>query len=122
LSRPGRRVTGWTNVILLAGLAMAGIVFADNSQWGLAAIAYAVWGVCVYVLGTAAYRLTVKGDGRIEAHSLLGLRKLDLRNGFAVKNGLGTRVVKASGKRLRVNPALGDSRDVEDWLRAAANH
>jgi hypothetical protein len=114
-------VTGWANVILLAGLAMTGIVFADNSQWGLAAIAYAAWGVCLYLLGTAAYRLSVKGDGRIEAHSLLGLRKIDLRNGFVVKNGLGIRVVRASGKRLRVNPALGAPNAVEDWLRAAAN-
>jgi hypothetical protein len=108
-------------VILLAGLAMAGIVFADYDQWGRAAITYTFFAFFLYFLGTAAYRLTVKGDGHIEAHSLLGLRKIDLRNGFVVKNGVGVRVVRASGKRLRVNGGLGGSAAVEDWLRAAAN-
>ncbi|HVV35652.1 MAG TPA: hypothetical protein VHC63_03550 [Acidimicrobiales bacterium] len=119
LPRTARRVTGWTNAILLAGLAMAGIVFADNNQWGRCSIAYAVWALCVYLLGTAAYRVSLREDGRIEAHSLLGLRKVDLRNGFSVKNGLGVRVLRAGGKRFRLNPGLGRRARIEEWFQAA---
>jgi hypothetical protein len=124
LPRSARRITGWSNVVLLAGLAMAGIVFADYDQWGRAAITYACFAFFLYFLGTAAYRLTVKGDGRIEAHSLLGLRPIDLRNGFVVKQGwFGPTIVvlRASGKRLRINGGLGGSSAIEEWLRGAAN-
>jgi hypothetical protein len=118
LPRNARRITGWANVILLAGLAMAGIVFADYDQWGRAAITYALFAFCLYFLGTAAYRLTLKSEGRVEAHSLLGLRTLDLREGFTVTRGVGAVVVKVGGRRCRVNPALGHAA-VEEWLAAA---
>jgi len=114
----------WANVILLAGLAMAGIVLADDNHWTGAAVVYTIFAVLVYLLGTAAYRLSVKGNGRIEAHSLLGLRPIDLRNGWLVKKawfGPGVVVLRASGKRCRINGALGGSLAIDEWLRGAAN-
>jgi hypothetical protein len=114
----------WINVLFLAGLAMGGIVLADDNHWTAAAITYALFALLLYFLGTAAYRLSVKGDGRIEAHSLLGLRPIDLRNGFLVKKawfGPAIVVLRASGKRCRINGALGGSVAIEEWLRGAAN-
>ena len=116
LPRTARRVTGWTNVIVLAGLAMAGIVFADNNAWGASGLCYLAFSIMLYFLGTAAYRLSPKSPGRIEAHSLLGLKLLDLRDGFTVKRGLVRLTLKAGGKRCRINPAFGKS--LEGWLAA----
>lgn len=119
MPQTARRLNGWVNVLFLGGLAMAGIVFADNSQWGAAGLAYLVFGILLYFLGTAAYRLSPKDAGRIEAHSLLGLKVLDLRNGFTVKQawfGPTIVVLRAGGKRCRINGSLGGSIAIEEWL------
>jgi hypothetical protein len=119
LSQRGRRVTGVVSAVLLFGSAMTGIVFADNNHWLGALVAWGLLGVLLYFLGTAAYRVSLRTDGRIEAHSLLGLRKLDLREGFGVKRGLGVFVVRARGKRYRVNPGLGPAPRIEQWMQEA---
>jgi hypothetical protein len=122
LPRTARRVTGWTNVIVLAGLAMAGIVFADNNAWGASGLCYLAFSIMLYFLGTAAYRLSPKDPGRIEAHSLLGLKLLDLRTGFTVKRawfGPGIVVLRAGKKRCRLNGGLGAPPAIEGWLADA---
>ena len=123
LGQTARRLTWWANVIVLSGLAMTGIVFADNNNWAMSGVVMAGFGIALYFLGTAAYRVSDRGDGRVEAHSLLGLKSVDLRNGFRVKRawfGPGIVVLRAGRRRCRINGALGRSRAIEQWLTAAA--
>ncbi|MEY2470940.1 MAG: hypothetical protein QOK28_269 [Actinomycetota bacterium] len=98
---------------------MTGIVFADNNQWAASGVAYLLFAVMLYVLGTAAYRLSPKDPGRVEAHYLLGLRTIDLRNGFTVRPGIGVLVLRANNKRCRINRGLGPAAALEEWLHAA---
>ena len=120
MSQTGRLVTGWKTVIALVGYAMTGTVFADNNAWGKAAIAYGLFGLSLYLIGTASYRLSISSKGRVEADSLLGLRPIELDEGFTVKRGLGVFVMRAHGKRYRINPALGPASAIEQWRTAAA--
>ena len=119
LSQRGRRATGWVTAVALLGLAMTGTVFADNNHWGASGIAYGLFGVALYLVGTACYRVSLRSDGRVEAHSLLGLRPVNLRDGFSVKRGLGVFVMRAHGKRYRINPALGPASKIEQWMNEA---
>jgi hypothetical protein len=119
LSQRGRRITGVLTGAALFGSAMTGIVFADNNHWAGALLAWGTLGVLLYFLGAAVYRVSLRSDGRIETHSLLGLRPLNLRDGFTVKRGLGVFVVRAGGKRYRINPLLGPAPAIEQWLTEA---
>jgi hypothetical protein len=119
LPRTARRITGWANVVALGGLAMLGIVLADDNHWGASGVAYLAFAFMLYFLGTAAYRLAPKSPGQAVAHSLLGLRSIDLRNGFTVKKawfGPGIVVVRAGKKRYRINGGLGSVTAIEKWL------
>lgn len=122
LSGRARRVTGWLTAVLLPGLGMTGIVFADNSQWAASATAFGALFVGLYLFGTAAYRVTAERPGRIETHTLLGLRRVEIADGFRVRRSLYgpvVVVVKIGRRRIRLNGGLGAPVEIDAWLRQA---
>lgn len=122
LPQTARRITGWANVIALGGLAMTAIVFADNNNWAASGVVALLLTVAVYLLGTAAYRLRIRTAGRVEVHSMLRLRQLDVANDFTVHRGrLNPAIVilKVGKKRYRLNRGLGGPAVIDEWLRAA---
>lgn len=120
-----RRVTATVTVVALVGSAMTTIVFANYGKLRAAAIAAGALAASVYFLGTAAYRLKVRGLGRIEAHSVLGLRRVDLTDGFSVRQaryGRAVVVVRLGWRRVRINGGLGRANEIEHWLQMALAH
>ncbi|HVT75805.1 MAG TPA: hypothetical protein VHD87_02160 [Acidimicrobiales bacterium] len=123
LSPAARRVTAWLTVGLLAGLAMTGIVFADNNKWAASGVTFVGFGVVLYMLGTAAYRVTTRGARQVEVHSMLGLRRLDLGDGWVVRQaiyGPAVVVVRVGRRRTRLNGGLGRAAAVDSFLRSVA--
>lgn len=115
-----QRRTWLVNAVVLVGIAMTMIVFADNNNWAGAFAFAGVLAVAFYVLGTPAYRAQVRGPGRVQFNTMLGSHQVDLRKGYKVKPGLIGHIVKVGRKRYRLNRALGGSVAIEEWLRSAA--
>lgn len=123
LPQKWRRVTGASTAVSLVGLAMTGIVFANYANLRGAATAFGVWGLCLYFLGTAAYRVTLCRPGVVESHTVLGLHRVDLTKGFSVRQARYGRVivlVRVGRRRVRLNGGLGSADEIERWLRDAA--
>ncbi|MEY2397072.1 MAG: hypothetical protein QOJ00_246 [Actinomycetota bacterium] len=109
-------------MLVVGAVGMTMIVLADNNNWTSAWSLAAVFAFCVYLLGTLAFRVRPKGPGVVEVNTMLGLLKVDLRNGYTVKRGhLGRTsvVVRAGRKRYRLNGALGDIDTITAFFDAA---
>lgn len=108
-------------VAILGGVSMTMIVLADYNNWvGAWSLAIA-FGLGTYLLGSAAYKVHYKAPGQVEVYSILGILKLDLTKGYAVKRGHFGRavvVIKGPKKRYRLNGALGDVPSIQAWLDA----
>jgi len=121
LAHRAKRITLWLNVVVLLGVSMTMIVFADNNNWAVAWSLAVLFGYAVYLLGTAAFSIRYKAPGKVEVYSILGILKLDVHKGYTVKQGhfgRATVVVKSGKKRYRLNGALGSAGAVESWLNA----
>ena len=124
LPQAWRRATGVVTAAGFMGLAMTSIVFANYGNLRAAGLTLGAFALSLYLLGTAAYRVTIRGRGQVESHTVLGLTRFDLTKGFSVRQaryGRALVVVRVGRRRIRLNGGLGRADAVDRWLRAVAN-
>ena len=123
MPRPAARLYVIAFIVLSAGFLLLGAIAATDEHWlVLLGASVALLAVLVFAAGEG-YRLRPALYGRVEVHTLFRVRRLDLTNGFEVKQGrLGRRVVriKTPKGRARLSGSLGGPIVVREWLEVAA--